>query len=269
MKIAVLGCGNMGTAIIAGVRKKYGTKASIAAFDKLTSARLSLPRGVSWKPPRAWFRRAGGPDVVIIAVKPQDMEHAAAQLKEAAGTAVGRPLWLSIAAGVPIGRLEKHFGASARICRVMPNMPALIGEAVSAFALNGRCGQRDAEAAQWVLGACGIVVQVAEKQMDAVTGLSGSGPAYVYLFIEALIEGGVTAGLSYEVAKRCAVQTVIGAAKMAAGGRETPSELKARVMSPAGTTVRGLMELEKQRFKYGVIRAVAAAARRAAELGKK
>jgi pyrroline-5-carboxylate reductase len=258
----------MGKAIISGLQSTYGDGVSIAAYDKVASASASLSGSVKVCRPAAWFRRSSIPGAVIIAVKPQDIEIAIKELRIAAGVYVRKPLWISIAAGVPIGRLQKLIGASARICRVMPNTPALIGKGVSAYSFNAGCTDADDALAEKVLGACGKVVKVAEKLMDAVTGLSGSGPAYVYLFIEALIEGGVTAGLSYDTAKQLAIQTVIGAAEMTAMGSETPSQLKSKVMSPGGTTVRGLMELEKHGFKYGVIRAVTSAARRSADLGR-
>jgi pyrroline-5-carboxylate reductase len=170
---------------------------------------------------------------------------------------------------VTISGLEGFLSSSAKICRVMPNTPALIGEGISAFAMNKQCNEDDGQLAEEILSACGKVVRVPEKLMNAVTGLSGSGPAYVYLFIEALIEGGVAAGLPYALAKECAVQTVIGAGRMVEQSDENPAALKSRVMSPGGTTVRGLLALEENKFKYAVIKAVTDAASRAEELGKK
>jgi pyrroline-5-carboxylate reductase len=150
----------------------------------------------------------------------------------------------------------------------MPNTPALVGEAMSAYCLNGRCRDSDKMIIEQVLGAIGKVIAVPEKLMNAVTGLSGSGPAYVYLFIEALVEGGVAAGIPYGIAKQCAVQTVLGAARMAEASDEDVATLKSRVMSPGGTTVRGLMALEENKFKYSVIKAVTDATVRAEELGR-
>jgi pyrroline-5-carboxylate reductase len=269
MKVAVMGCGNMGKAIISGLVNAYGPDVSVTAFDKISGAMSSLPDSVVRKEPRSWFTRSAIPDAVLIAVKPQDVESACLAIKTAAGKSATRPLWISIAAGVTIGKLEKTLGKSARICRVMPNMPALIGKGVSAYCLNSACCTNDSLIAEKILASCGKSVAVAEKAMDAVTGLSGSGPAYVFLFLEALIEAGVTAGLTYDVSKQLAVQTVAGSAEMAAFSNDTPSQLKAKVMSPGGTTSRGLMELENQGFKYGIIKAVVSATRRAAELGGK
>jgi pyrroline-5-carboxylate reductase len=158
-------------------------------------------------------------------------------------------------------------GAQARIVRVMPNTPSLIGEGFSAYALNERCTGHDEEATRHILAACGKAQGVPEKLMDAVTGLSGSGPAYVYLFVEALIEAGVTAGLPLQVAREAAVQTLLGAGHMIRETGEDPAVLKRRVMSPGGTTVEGLRALEHAGLRSAVIEAVRAAAVRSAELG--
>jgi pyrroline-5-carboxylate reductase len=263
MKIAVLGTGNMGMALLKGVLRQMGSSASVIAFDKVEAALSDLPKGVRAVRPELWAREK--PDVVVVAVKPPDV---ASTLEPLAGVRGLDPLWLSLAAGVSIHALEASLGAKARVCRVMPNTPALIGQGISAYSLNKQCTGSDAERAEDVLSACGKVVAVPEKLMNAVTGLSGSGPAYVYLFIEALIEGGVTAGLPLDVARQCAVQTVIGAAMMADQSSESVSDLKRRVMSPGGTTVRGLMALEENKFKYAVARAVTDATARADELGR-
>jgi pyrroline-5-carboxylate reductase len=146
----------------------------------------------------------------------------------------------------------------------MPNTPAMIGEGMSAYSLSGGCSGDDAKTVEYIFSACGKAINVPENLMDAVTGLSGSGPAFVYSFIEALAEGGVSAGLSYQMAMDAAVQTVIGAAKMVQGTSEHPSVLRSRVMSPGGTTVAGLQALERCAFKSAVMGAVAAAAARSA-----
>jgi pyrroline-5-carboxylate reductase len=268
MRIAILGTGNMGKAIIAGVKQKLAGEATIIAFDKSSAALSGLDKSVQVLPPNTWFKQKSKPDVVVIAVKPQDIESSLKSLKAVAPKGKNGPLWLSIAAGVTLGKLTTLLGSGARVCRVMPNTPALVGEAVSAYALGDSCKPLDTHLAETVLSSFGVVTRVPEKMMDAITGLSGSGPAYVYLFIEALIEGGVTAGLPLDVARLCAVQTVFGAALMMRESNDAPSVLKSRVMSPGGTTAKGLMELEKHGFKYGIIQAVTRAAERAAELGK-
>ncbi|MBD3167253.1 pyrroline-5-carboxylate reductase [bacterium] len=266
VNVAVLGTGNMGSAFVRGLLKRYGADVTVLAWDQRKDAHRYLPSEVKWCAPKEWFEGDTVPRVVVVAVKPQDM---ASALQPLAALHAGKAevLWCSIAAGVTIAALGQLLGDSRHICRVMPNTPALIGEGVSAYALNDACTDDDASVAEHVLGACGEVVRVQEKLMDAVTGLSGSGPAYVYLFIEALIEGGVSAGLPYDTARRLAVQTVRGAAGMVEQTGEAPSVLKSAVMSPGGTTVRGLMALEEHRVKYAIIRAVADATRRARELG--
>jgi pyrroline-5-carboxylate reductase len=268
MRIAVLGCGNMGRAIIKGLQKKYGDEAAIFAYDSDQAALAMLDKSVTVAKPNQWFGSKVRPDCALIAVKPLDVAAALKPLQPADSLQAPDVLWISIAAGVSLEKLRGLLGPSARICRAMPNTPALIGAGVTAYALSATAKKSDAQLAEEVLGACGSVIQVPEKLLDAVTGLSGSGPAYVYLFLEALIEGGVTAGLPLSVAKKCAVQTVIGAARLVEESDEMPGQLKARVMSPGGTTAAGLLELEKNRFKYAVIEAVAAATRRAVELGR-
>jgi pyrroline-5-carboxylate reductase len=266
MRIAVLGCGNMGRAIIESLLSRYND-VSIIAFDKSDASLKQLPDEALVIPPEEWENEENRSDAVVIAVKPQDMTGALAAfggMKDEGRS----PLFLSIAAGIGIARLEKLLPPFARICRVMPNTPALVGEAMSAFCLNGRCRDADKTTAEYILNAFGKVMVVPEKLMNAITGLSGSGPAYVYLFIEALIEGGVAAGLPYAVAKQAAVQTVIGAGRMVERADEDPATLKARVMSPGGTTVAGLLALEENKFRYSVIRAVTEATARAEEIGK-
>jgi pyrroline-5-carboxylate reductase len=266
MRVAVLGCGNMGRAIITGLLKRYDD-ISIIAYDKSDASLKHLPDEALVVSPDEWDLEENRSDAVIVAVKPQDMPEA---LSVFSGTEQGAdsPVFVSIGAGVTVANLEKLLPAGARVCRVMPNTPALIGMALSAYCVNRLCTDSDKSIIEQVLGAIGTVIAVPEKMMNAVTGLSGSGPAYVYLFIEALIEGGVACGIPYTIAKQCAVQTVIGAAHMVDESDEEVATLKSRVMSPGGTTVRGLMALEKNKFKYSVIKAVADATLRAEELGR-
>lgn len=265
MNIGVIGTGNMGKALIGGLVKKYSNDVFIRAFDLNESAYTGLPSVVNISSPETWFEKNVSPDAIVISVKPSDVANALKTLGEKE-TNVSKPIWISIAAGVSIKSLEKLLPADCRICRVMPNTPALIGEAISAFSLNKNCGPNDASLVESVLGACGKTVNVPEKMINAVTGLSGSGPAYVFLFIEALIEGGVTAGLPYNIARECALQTIIGSAKMLSATNDNPSVLKSKVMSPSGTTASGLLALERNAFKYSVISAVLDAAKRAEQL---
>lgn len=265
MNIAVLGTGNMGKALISGLKKAYQNKISVIAYDQNEKALAGLDAIVMR--PQDWFHSELFPDVVIIAVKPSDIGNAILQFSSVSNDKKIKPLWISIAAGVNIVSLQNHLPDGARICRVMPNTPALIGEGMSAFAMNVNCQSEDQKTVETVLNAVGKCVMVPEKLMNAITGLSGSGPAYVYLFIEALIEGGVTAGLPYATARECALQTVIGAAKMVSETGENPNALKSKVMSPAGTTASGLLALEAAAFKHAVISAVTEATKRSEQLG--
>lgn len=265
MKIAVLGTGNMGKALINGLKNAYKDKVSIIAFDKVGNTLADLD--VQVLPPTEWFTNTSFPDAIIIAVKPSDIGTAMLQFSSISDDEKQKSLWISIAAGVNIFSLQSHLSYEARICRVMPNVSALVGAAMSACALNDKCQKEDYTTVETIFNAVGKCVIVPEKQMNAITGLSGSGPAYVYLFIEALIEGGVTAGLPYATARECALQTVIGAAKMVTDTGENTNVLKARVMSPAGTTASGLLALESRAFKHAVISAVVDATKRSEQLG--
>lgn len=265
MRVGVLGTGNMGKAIINGLSNCLDNPFSVIAYDKNKAAYTGLPSGVQTAELSEWVK-IGLPEVIIMAVKPDEIKNVInsfGALKEQ----LSDVLWISIAAGIGIPFLENCLGSKNKICRVMPNTPALIGEGMCAYTLNSNCTESDRTVVETVLSVCGKIVAVPEKMMNAVTGLSGSGPAYVFQFIEALIEGGITAGLSSDIAKKLAVQTVIGAAKMLDQTGEAPSVLKTRVMSPAGTTARGLLALEKSGFKYGVINAVLDATKRSEELG--
>jgi pyrroline-5-carboxylate reductase len=268
MNIAILGTGNMGKAIIAGIRQKYGNDVRITAYDKNAEALKNLDSAVVVAAPAEWFAGSAGPDAIIIAVKPFDMASALAPVIEKGGSKILKPLWISIMAGKSIASLASLFPAGARLCRVMPNTPALIGEGMSAYALSENAAEEDAKRVETIFGACGKTIAVQEKFMNAVTGLSGSGPAYVFYFIESLIEAGVLAGLPKEIARECAVQTVLGASKMAQLSPEGVADLKMKVMTPAGTTASAFMVLEQHGFKDAIIKAVVAATKRSEELEK-
>ncbi|MCU0789086.1 MAG: pyrroline-5-carboxylate reductase, partial [Verrucomicrobia bacterium] len=179
-----------------------------------------------------------------------------------------RHLLISIAAGVPLARLEAALPARARVIRVMPNTPALVGAAACGFALGTSATKADGALAQRLLSAVGLAFQVKETLLDAVTGLSGSGPAYVYQFIEALSDGGVAVGLPRDVATQLAAQTVLGSARMVLETGSHPGVLKDMVTSPGGTTIEGLHELEKGNLRGAVISAVRAAAEKSKRLGQ-
>lgn len=198
----------------------------------------------------------------LIAVKPHLVPDVCAQL-----AAASVPRVLSIAAGVPVSAMEAELPAGTRVLRAMPNTPALVGAGASALAGGSLADDDDVAWATAVLGAVGEVVVVAEHLLDAVTGLSGSGPAYVFLILEALVDAGVTAGLPRPVAETLAHQTVLGAARLAVESPESPAELRAGVTTPGGTTAAGLRVLEQRAVRAALIDAVGAAADRSRQLG--
>lgn len=209
---------------------------------------------------------AAASDVLLLCTKPNDI---ASALAAAAEKSAGQPkLVISIAAGVTLLALEDAAPENFRIIRTMPNTPALVGQGAAAYCLGSRATGDDAKTAESLLGAVGIAVQVPERLMDAVTGLSGSGPAYVYVIIDALADGGVRAGIPRADAVRLAAQTVLGAASMVIETGEHPAVLKDMVTSPGGTTIAGLATLEKHGLRSALIEAVTAATQRATELGK-
>ncbi|MFP4013156.1 MAG: pyrroline-5-carboxylate reductase [Chitinispirillaceae bacterium] len=265
MRIAVLGTGNMGRALIGGLCKAYGESVRISAFDKSAEALEGLGKDVEIIEPGKWKEAQFIPDVVVLSVKPADMGSVLELLASSAQEFAY--LTISVAAGISISFMTEKLGGAARVCRVMPNTPALVGEGMSAYALSSGCTDEDSQRVEYIFNACGRVINVNENLMNAVTGLSGSGPAFVYSFIEALAEGGVSAGLPYKTALEAAAQTVLGAARMVQSTGEHPSVLKSKVMSPGGTTAHGLLALERNAFRHAVEQAVLQASSRSAQLG--
>ncbi len=204
-----------------------------------------------------------GAEGAVIAVKPGDVEAACRAV-----AAAQVPRVLSIAAGVPLARLEAWVGQGVPVVRAMPNTPALVGAGAAAIAAGTHAGEEHLAWAEQVLGAVGDVVRVPEVLLDAVTGLSGSGPAYVFLIAEALIDAGVVVGLPHDVSRRLAVQTLLGAARLLAETGDDPQHLRAGVTSPGGTTAAGLRVLEAGRLRSVLVEAVAAATERSRELGR-
>jgi len=203
-------------------------------------------------------------DVVFLSVKPQHMH---ALLSEAASSVRDQHLFVSIAAGIPLAKLEAGLGPKARVIRVMPNTPCLVGQGASAYALGARATGADGELVQDLMSTVGIGLPVSESLLDAVTGLSGSGPAYVYILIEALSDGGVRMGLPRDAATKLAAQTVLGAAQMVLTTGKHPGALKDAVASPGGTTIAGLHVLEQHGIRGALMDAVQAATERSKELG--
>ena len=266
MKLGVIGCGKMGTALVEGaLRTGVVAAADVVGVDPIQGAREHFAKatGATVAGDLAALTDCG---VILLCTKPLDVR---AALGDLTGVAAGKPmLVISIAAGVTLSALESAAAEHIRIVRAMPNTPALVGKGASGFCLGNRASAEDAETTRRLLGSVGLAIEVPERLMDAVTGLSGSGPAYVYLVIEALADGGVRAGLPRADALRLAAQTVLGAASMVAETGEHPAVLKDMVTSPGGTTIAGLAELERMGLRAALIEAVTAATRRSAELGK-
>jgi pyrroline-5-carboxylate reductase len=206
-----------------------------------------------------------GAETIVLAVKPQMM---ADVLRDIAPHVTPRHLLISIAAGIPIARLAAGLPQSTRLIRVMPNTPCLIGAGASCFSRGATATDEDAALVQRLLTSVGNAYEVQESQLDAVTGLSGSGPAFVYTVIEALAEGGRLGGLPAELALELAAQTAAGAAAMVLQTKLPPAELRNQVTSPGGTTLAGLEELNKRDGAAAFRAAVEAATRRSIELGK-
>lgn len=256
----------MGEALIGGLIE------SGIAPDHLSVAELDADRrrcleaihpALRVVPSAAWA--VGDADIVVVAVKPADVTEVLASCLETLGEDT---VVLSIAAGVTIASVEAAVPGRP-VVRAMPNTPALIGQGAAAIAAGTLATDLHLEMAERVLGAVGVVVRVGETSLDAVTGLSGSGPAYVFLLAEALIEAGVLVGLARDVSSELVIQTLLGSAMLLAKSEEGPEALRAAVTSPGGTTAAGLRVLEDHRLRAAVLDAVAAATRRSKELGYK
>ena len=265
MKLGVIGTGKMGTALVGGaIRSGAVAAADVTGVDPYESAREQFEKTTGAKT-CGEISALGECEVILLCTRPRDIGAAMRQISEVMH---GKPvLVLSIAAGVTIAALEEAAGEWIRIIRAMPNTPALVGQGAAAYCLGSGATKEDSEAAVLILGSVGLALEVPERLLDAVTGLSGSGPAYVYMVIEAMADGGVKMGLLRTDALRLAAQTVLGAASMVVESGEHPALLKDRVTSPGGTTITGVAELERQGLRNAMIEAVCAATRRSTELG--
>jgi len=265
-KIAFLGGGNMAEALIKGMLAAGVAKAEQVFVSDLSADRLEQLKKtygiITQKSNCDAVAQAG---IVMLCVKPQVMDLV---LKEISDVADKDKLVISIAAGVTIARIEKALAEGTRVIRVMPNTPALVLSGAAGLAPGSTSTVSDMMTAQQIFGAVGRAVVVEEKLLDAVTGLSGSGPAYVFTIIEALADAGVKAGIPRELALELSAQTVYGAAKMVLETHEQPGRLREKVTSPGGTTVEGLLMLEKGKLRETLMNAVEAATARSRELGK-
>jgi pyrroline-5-carboxylate reductase len=265
LSIGFLGAGKMGAALARGfIQAEFVGPKDIVAADPVAAARKYFADEIGTATTESNAEAAKAASVLILAVKPDQCPGVLAELRN---QFTDHHLLISIAAGVTLAKLEGALPPGARVIRVMPNTPALVGAGASAFALGKSATAADGELAKGLLSAVGIAFQVKESLLDAVTGLSGSGPAYVYQFIEALSDGGVAAGLPRDLATQLAAQTCLGAAKMVLETGQHPGALKDQVTSPGGTTIEGLHALEKGKLRATVISAVRAATEKSKKLG--
>lgn len=251
----------MGEALLSGlVASGWADFSELAVAERLSARRAEL----SELYPAVLVDERPQPSVdAVLAVKPNDVPAALADMKSRDVSRV-----LSVAAGVPLSALEAGLPAGARVLRSMPNTPSLLGIGAAAMAKGGSADEADASWGVEILSSVGLVEVVEEAQLDAVTGLSGSGPAYVFFLAEALIDAGVAAGLPPEVSDVLVRQTIRGASEMLVALDRLPADLRADVTSPGGTTAAGIAVLEQEGFRPAVKKAVETAALRSAELGR-
>jgi pyrroline-5-carboxylate reductase len=264
--IGFIGAGNMAEAIIKGlISRGVVTPQRLVASDVLAERRAYIAdtyRVTVEEDNRLLVEKA---DVLVLAVKPQ----VTAPVLQFAGAGMGpNKLLVSIVAGIPVSAIAALVAAGTRIIRTIPNTPLMVMAGAVAIAADSPALPADFALARRIFDACGRTVMIEEKLMDAATGLSGSGPAYVFLMIEALADGGVKAGLTREVALTLAAQTLLGAARMCLTSGRHPGQLKDMVTSPGGTTIAGIHALESGGLRAALMNAVEAAARRSQELGK-
>jgi pyrroline-5-carboxylate reductase len=265
VKIAFFGGGNMASALIGGLLAQGFDAASISVIEVGAAARDKLAARFRVRvstTPDAATRES---DTIVLAVKPQDMKRALASLSGQ----IEEKLVISVAAGLRIAELSRWLGGHNRLVRCMPNMPALIGAGITGLYARPEVSGAERERAARILAAVGEVVWVEDEALlDPVTAVSASGPAYVFWFIEQLALGGEKLGLAPEVARKLALQTVLGAARLAAQSGEAPGVLRAQVTSKGGTTEAALRVFAEERLAERLLRALEAANRRAAELGE-
>ncbi len=263
--IGVIGCGKMGLALIKGLVDSGIVNGSrILGFDVANSKWAETLSGWGVGVAASNEEMVAQSDVVVLAVKPQNAASALAEIKEQSS----RKLIISIVAGLTSQTIEKSLDSTARVVRVMPNTPALVRQGASAVAPGRSATKEDLALARELMSSVGLVVTEKEVNMDAVTGMSGTGPAFVFLFLEGLIGAGVRMGLSWDVAKTLAYQTVKGAAILAQDSSTHVAQLRDDVTSPGGTSAAGLHVLETAGFKAIISQAVEAATAQAAALGR-
>jgi len=265
-EIAVLGTGNMGTSLLLGIIKAGLTPArKITACDINTEKLQALAERWHVRTSTSLRDAVEGADIVLLCVKPMTVPKV---LKEIKPVVRANHLVISIAAGVRIAFLQETLGRPIGIIRTMPNIASTVDEGATAMSFGEHVSEAQKQNAEAIFKAVGDVVTVAEEQLDAVTGLSGSGPAYIYMVIEALIDGGVKMGLARDIATRLAIQTVLGSAKLVKSSGLHPAILRDQVTTPGGTAINAIHELESHGLRSMLINAVATATRRSEELSK-
>jgi pyrroline-5-carboxylate reductase len=266
-RIAFIGAGNMATSIVAGLLDSGHPADMLYAADPFPDSLATLAQRGPVVICDSNAEAATSADVIILAVKPQVMAEAAASIAQVAAS--NGALVISIAAGVTINTMQSHLGVTAPIVRCMPNTPALLGCGASGLFASASVSQEQKQYAQAILAAVGIVSWVAsEEALDTVTALSGSGPAYFFLMMEAMIDAACELGLDRETATQLTTQTALGAARMAQESDVDLVELRRRVTSPAGTTERAIISLEDDQLRNVIARAMQAAQDRAAEMAR-
>jgi len=265
-KICIIGGGNMGEALAGGIISSGLAEAENITIHDIEKERLAYFRDKYHVCVSADIAGAIEiSDIVILAVKPQNMETV---LKDMADAVADR-LVISIAAGITLGFIEECLGGKTRAIRVMPNTPALTGEGAAAIAGGKNATDGDIATARRIFDSVGLTVVVKEELIDAVTGLSGSGPAYGFIIIDALANAGISQGLEAGTALKLAAQTMLGAAKLCLNGDKTPAQLTDMVTSPGGTTIEGIKALKAGKISETLAAAVEAATKRSKELGRK
>ncbi len=266
LSIGFLGAGKMATALAKGfINAELVKPEQVIASDIYESARAAFAKETGARTTASSREVLQQARVLILAVKPDQIAELFTDLRGHFGD---QHLLISIAAGVTLEKLADGLHEGARVIRVMPNTPALVGASATAYALGEAASKEDGQLAQKLFSTVGLAYQVKESLLDAVTGLSGSGPAYVYLMIEALSDGGVAAGLPRDIATKLAAQTLLGSARMVLETGLHPGALKDMVTSPGGTTIEGLHQLEKGGLRGTLINAVRAASEKSKKLGQ-
>ena len=259
-----LGAGRMASALAGGMVESGLIKGrQLIASDVVQAALKSFTKSTGGRTAKSNAEVLRKADIIIIAVKPHQVIEL---LNELSDQITSKHLFISIAAGVSLAQLEEALGHKARVIRVMPNTPALVGEGASGFARGSNAKAADAKLAKQLLESVGMAIEVPEHLINSITGLSGSGPAYGFQMIEAMSDGAVAAGLPRDLATPLAAQTLLGAAKMVLETGEHPGKLKDMVTSPGGTTIEGLHEMEAAGVRGGLMNAVRAASDKAANL---